>query len=340
VTSSLSPADVAAAFVAACRAELTALKPGNVHVHSAGHGMDAARFEASAEAAAPFVADPASRVGARVRRAVEATFGAAGLNTNLGILLLCAPLAAAADSPSLRLREEGPGEELKRGARRDPAAPPGLLPVQGEREESPERAPRPDSASPYGAKDLRLRLSRVLDGLDVQDSADAFAAIARANPAGLGRAEAEDVSRPPALALKAAMALAADRDRIARAYATDFADVFEIGLPVLGEARALAGTPDLAVTTLHMTFLAAFEDSHILRKHGRAAAAQVRREAQGLEPLWSPVATPASFAALLDFDRDLKARGLNPGTTADLVVASLFAESLSSRLASASKARA
>jgi triphosphoribosyl-dephospho-CoA synthase len=31
---------------------------------------------------------------------------------------------------------------------------------------------------------------------------------------------------------------------------------------------------------------------------------------------------------LMAFDRSLKARGLNPGTSADLVVASLFAASL------------
>ena len=87
-------------FLAACRAELDALKPGNVHVHAAGHGMEVAQFEASAVAAAPFLAR-----GRRWRRrsascgAVEASFAAAGCNTNLGILLLCAPLAAAAELP-------------------------------------------------------------------------------------------------------------------------------------------------------------------------------------------------------------------------------------------------
>ena len=50
-------------------------------------------FEEAAAAAAPFIADPSLKIGARIRRAVEASFAAAGCNTNLGILLLCAPLA-------------------------------------------------------------------------------------------------------------------------------------------------------------------------------------------------------------------------------------------------------
>ena len=57
------------------------------------------QFEASAVAAAPFLAAAGEKVGVRILRAVEASFAAAGCNTNLGILLLCAPLAAAAETP-------------------------------------------------------------------------------------------------------------------------------------------------------------------------------------------------------------------------------------------------
>ena len=91
----LSAAQISDLFLAACRAELDALKPGNVHVHAAGHGMQVAQFEASAAASAPFIAAAGVGVGARILGAVEASFAAAGCNTNLGILLLCAPLAAA-----------------------------------------------------------------------------------------------------------------------------------------------------------------------------------------------------------------------------------------------------
>ena len=94
----LAPAQdfIERAFRAACHAELQALKPGNVHIHSAGHGMEIAHFERAAAAAAPFIADPSLSVGKRILRATEASFAATGLNTNLGIVLLCAPLAKAA----------------------------------------------------------------------------------------------------------------------------------------------------------------------------------------------------------------------------------------------------
>ncbi|MCH9765047.1 MAG: triphosphoribosyl-dephospho-CoA synthase, partial [Alphaproteobacteria bacterium] len=84
------------AFIRACNEELQALKPGNVHVFAPGHDMDVAQFEMSATAAAPYIADPELSVGARIKGAVKASMKAAGCNTNLGIVLLCAPLAAAA----------------------------------------------------------------------------------------------------------------------------------------------------------------------------------------------------------------------------------------------------
>src|SRR5436189_199128 len=59
------------AYLAACRTELRALKPGNVHDYAPGHGMNVADFEASAIASAPSLAAPGIGVGARILDAVE-----------------------------------------------------------------------------------------------------------------------------------------------------------------------------------------------------------------------------------------------------------------------------
>lgn len=88
---------IAEAYIAACRLEVRTLKPGNVHIFAAGHRMTVADFDLSADVSAPFIADPGLSVGDRVLKAVEATFAAVATNTNLGIILLCAPLAAAAE---------------------------------------------------------------------------------------------------------------------------------------------------------------------------------------------------------------------------------------------------
>jgi triphosphoribosyl-dephospho-CoA synthase len=277
MTAGVAPAGLADAFVASCMAELQALKPGNVHVHAAGHGMEVRHFEESARAAAPHIAESGASVGRRILEATRASFAAAGVNTNLGIILLTTPIAKAIEK----------------------------------------------THAPCG---LRNSLRTVLATLDRADAADAFAAIRLANPGGLGRAESQDVAAPPTVTLREAMALAADRDRIARAYVTDYADVFDFALPVLRAARECSKTPNLSVTTLHMALLAEFPDTHIVRKHGAEVAEEIRAEAISLRPMWSPVPSSAAFASLMEFDSRLKARGINPGTTADFVVATLFME--------------
>lgn len=277
----LPRATVAQAFIDACEAELRALKPGNVHAFAAGHRMQVRDFEVSAKAAAPHIANPRLGVGARIRRAVDATVDAVGCNTNLGIVLLCAPMAAAAQSTGAPL----------------------------------------DSA-----------LKKVLAGLTRQDAAETFAAIRRANPAGLGSVKSADVSGPANVTLLEAMALAARRDRIARAYVTGFDDIFRVGLPRLEHARSAGGEPDDAVTFVHLSFLAANADSHIARKHGPAKAREVKAAAKAKLALAQPPISISARNQLMEFDRELKSAGLNPGTTADFVVATLFADLLISKL--------
>jgi triphosphoribosyl-dephospho-CoA synthase len=277
-------AEISAAFLYACNAELDALKPGNVHRHSAGHGMEVTHFERAAKAAAGPIADPAASVGKRILRATEASVAATGLNTNLGIVLLCAPLAKAASETTFDVG-------------------------------------------------LRRRLGMILATLDEKDAEDAFAAIRIANPAGMGKVEQGDVnSKPDNLTLMGAMHLAAERDRIANAYVSVYADVFDFALPIYQAAKALSDSDStLAVTTLHMSLLAEFADTHIARKFNAGIAHSVREQARVLRPQWWPVATAKSLPELQQFDAKLKREGLNPGTTADFVVTTLFAHALIER---------
>jgi triphosphoribosyl-dephospho-CoA synthase len=276
--SALSEDAVARAFVAACRAELAALKPGNVHRFADGHGMTVAQFEASALAAAPAIAESGASVGARILGAVEATRAAVADNTNLGIILLCAPLAAAAQSPGGGLRE---------------------------------------------------RLGLVLAALDREDAARAFQAILLARPAGLGRSPRHDVRAVPECTLREAMAEAAGRDLIARQYAAGYAEVFEVGVARLRAARARWSDPDWPVVAVYLAFLAGFPDSHVARKHGPEAAHELCQRAEPIaRRLWRLDEPDAIRYDLASLDRALKAEGLNPGTSADLTVASLFAAAL------------
>ena len=70
-------------------------------------------------------------------------------------------------------------------------------------------------------------------------------------------------------------------------------------------------------------------DTLIERKFGAGAAAHLLEEAGPIEAGLKQIEAPeAMVGPLAAFDRALKERGLNPGTSADLTVATLFAASL------------
>ncbi len=269
---------VATAFIAACNAELEALKPGNVHVHGAGHGMEVDDFIRSAEVAARPIATKYARVGRRIFAAVEATLGAVRQNTNLGIVLLCAPLAAAFDL-----------------------------------------ADHP----------LQRALTLVLQQLDRLDADLTFRAIALAAPAGLGRAARHDIFSQAVASLREVMQEAQGYDQIARQYCCDFADIFDLGLPQLEQSRRRWHDPRWSTLAVYLTFLSHFDDTHIRRKYGDLAAAKVRLRAQAVfERLMSCSDPRDLFEELLEWDQSLKQDRVNPGTSADLTVATLFTSEL------------
>jgi triphosphoribosyl-dephospho-CoA synthase len=273
------PQAIARAFHDACLAELEALKPGNVHRFADDTRMTVADFVKSAEAASPIIGRAGLRVGERIRLAVEATQDAVGQNTNLGIVLLCAPLAAAA----------------------------------------------------LGAKggDLHDRLARVLNNLTVEDAREAYAAIRAAKPGGLGQAPEHDVASEPQVTLLEAMRAAETRDRIAWNYTNGFVDIFGLGLRRLAQARSHWGEGPWPITYVYLGFLAQIPDSLIERKRGAKAAVELLEEASPIEASLGQATQPEAMEApLLAFDRSLKERGLNPGTSADLTVATLFAAAL------------
>jgi triphosphoribosyl-dephospho-CoA synthase len=84
-----------------------------------------------------------------------------------------------------------------------------------------------------------------------------------------------------------------------------------------------------ATTVVYLGFLGSITDTLIARKLGAEQAEQVRQEAAILAKNLAEGADPdACVPELMAFDRSLKQRGLNPGTSADLTVATLFAASL------------
>lgn len=76
--------------------EIRALKPGNVSRFAEGHGMTLTDFRKSAELVTPLLCDPHLSLGERILASARVTMQQVGCNTNLGMILLFAPLIKAA----------------------------------------------------------------------------------------------------------------------------------------------------------------------------------------------------------------------------------------------------
>ena len=281
-------ADIASLVQFACLLEVSAPKPGNV---SPGRHFTDLRYEdflASAVALGPpFVRVANQPLGETIRQAVESTACWTSKNTNLGIVLLLAPLAKAAAS----------GGELSPGG-------------------------------PGGSKDppLRQALHRVLEETTVDDARQVYAAIRRASPGGLGNAESQDVAREPDVTLLDAMRLATDRDGVAHEYATNFEVTFEQGAPALERARRDGLPWSDAIVETFLQLLAHGVDTHIVRRSGMQAAERVSALARDAL-VAGGVRSPAGRQAIEAMDgaiRDAR-NSNNPGTTADLTAAAIFA---------------
>jgi len=264
-------------FLAACELDVTALKPGNVRVGVPAHGMSADDFIRTAHASAPALGECGTSVGQRVLAAIERTQRVVHCNTNLGIVLLAAPLFCAAE-------EDG---------------------------------------------ELRGAVARQLAGLDRRDAVLVYQAIRLARPGGMGTRSRHDVHAEPQVTLLEAMREAQDRDSIARQYARDYGDVFDLGLAQWEQALLRFGNESRAATQVYLVYLSTWRDSLIERKFGTATAQAVSdRASQLCSELFSSRRFDDIEPRLLAWDEQLRQAGLNPGTSADMTVATAFAAKL------------
>ncbi|MEE9575387.1 MAG: triphosphoribosyl-dephospho-CoA synthase [Gammaproteobacteria bacterium] len=256
--------------------EVTSLKPGNVSRFSEGHGMTVDDFIKSAELTSPILCDPTLSVGERVLEGVRVTMSGVGCNTNLGMLMLFAPLVRAAE---------------------------------------------------LGIASLQSNLGVVLRGLDVKDTICIFEAIHHANPGGLGESEKYDVNKKldAGTTIQKAMAEAKNRDLIAKQYVTGFIDILSLGFICIEDFAVRWNSVEWAAVACYIGFMAEFPDSHIRRKFGLEVAEKIKIKAVPIAEAFQKNNSPEDGTEMLKkFDRELKNKGANPGTSADLTAASLL----------------
>jgi triphosphoribosyl-dephospho-CoA synthase len=261
----------------ACLLEVTAPKPGNVHRAADFDDTSLLDFLASAVAIGPAMERAVEQpLGRTVLEAMSATRQLTLANTNLGIVLLLAPLAAVPRSVPLT---EG--------------------------------------------------IADVLGQLEPQDAVDVYQAIRQTQPGGLSPREQavtrHDVAGDAPGDLLAAMRLAASWDLVARQYVTRFDDVLQRILPGLEQLA-----PDCPLTErivhVHIRWMSEQPDSLIARKCGEQVALESAARAAAVLQA-GPVGSEDYWCAAADLDFWLRSDGhrRNPGTTADLITAALFA---------------
>ena len=264
------------AYQTACEIELQAFKPGNVSVYSPAHDMTVDDFILSAKVSAEPVSNPDYSLGEKIFYAVKATREAVDCNTNLGIILLAAPLMQA-----YWQRQTG--------------------------------------------QSLRDSLMLVLENTSLQDAEWAFKAITLAAPGGLGKSEQQDVNQAPEVTLLEAMQIASPKDRIALQYTNGFKDIFDFAVLQYNQRFILSGDCNWSALSVFAQLLAKFPDSHIERKFGSQYSQWVAAEMATLCEALNHAETLDELMPMLhSMDQAFKTKRINPGTTADLTVATLL----------------
>ncbi|MEQ1545432.1 triphosphoribosyl-dephospho-CoA synthase [Methyloglobulus sp.] len=260
----------------ACEIELQAFKPGNVSVYAEGHGMTVSDFRISAEVSAVPLCNPSYSLGEKIYYAVKATRDAVGCNTNLGIIILCAPLIQAATQVSEDVR-------------------------------------------------LRQALNLVLASTNIADANWVFKAISLAAPGGLGNSDEQDVHNPATVTLVQAMQIASSRDRIALQYVSDYKDIFDFAVLRYNARLGQWSDKSWATVFVYAELLSQCPDSHIERKHGNKYTEWIAtRMRQFLEEFGQTTDPTQLKQALFCLDTEFKSIGVNPGTTADMTVATVL----------------
>lgn len=287
----LSNKTIEACIIWACENEVAAPKPGNVNCYSDGHNMQVQDFIKSAHVIAPILAQKSLSVGELILQSIQATRTVVDCNTNLGIVLLFAPLCRAIHQCS-------------------------------------------------DFEQLPNQLEKVLLNLTVNDAKACYEAILLADAGGLGSSDQQDINAIPSVTLLQAMKIAEERDAIAKQYVNNYSEILNIGLPILTSSIKCGESVEWATAFAYLKLLASVPDTLIRRKQSLEHALEISEAATKILTKVNKNMTLSSLEAeIITWDNNLKKKAINPGTTADLIAATLliyaFQHALSSNSISA-----
>ena len=263
------------AYLYACKKDVELIKPGNVSINSPHLDTNAQDYLDSSILSAKELFQDKYGLGERILQSVKITRSKINVNTNLGIVLLCAPIIQACVN--------------------------------------------------YNSFGLREGIKQTLLSATYQDTHDLCMAISLSSPGGLGRSDMYDVSTNPSISIKQMMDYSAKYDRISYQFSHNYSDILDFIIPRLIILNEKHNSLDVSLSILFIEILAKIPDSHISRKYGDKIAKKTSNNASDLLKILDRENSPDYIAnELNNLDYEYKKKGINPGTTADLLVASLM----------------
>ena len=267
--------DLKSAYLFSCKKDIELIKPGNVNLISSHKDTKAQDYLDSAILSSKELFTQNYSLGKRILESVNVTRLHVNVNTNLGIILLCAPVI--------------------------------------------------QSYIDFNNLDLREGIKKTLSTTSIKDTHDLCAAINISSPGGLGDSDMYDTASYPNASIKQIMDYSQEYDRISYQYSHNFCDIFDFIIPKLEFLNQKHESLDISLSLLFIEILAKIPDSHISRKFGDKIAKKTSNNAYDLLKILDREYDPDYLAkALNNLDYEYKKKGINPGTTADLLVASLM----------------
>ena len=267
--------DLKSAYLFSCKKDIELIKPGNVNLLSSHKDTKAQDYLDSAILSSKELFNQNYSLGKRILESVNVTRSQVNVNTNLGIILLCAPVI--------------------------------------------------QSYIDFNNLDLREGIKKTLSTTSIKDTHDLCAAINISSPGGLGDSDMYDTASYPNASIKQIMNYSQEYDRISYQYSHNFSDIFDFIIPKLEFLNQRYESLDISLSLLFIEILAKIPDSHISRKFGDKIAKKTSNNAYDLLKILDREYDPDYLAkALNNLDYEYKKKGINPGTTADLLVASLM----------------
>lgn len=287
----LSDIEIAQAVQISSLLEASAAKPGNVYPNKSFKDLNYQHFLYSSAAVFPaFLNLEQKTVGEIILKGVKETHSFIRTNTNLGILLLTSPLAAA--YVSLRKKKLISGKSQKK-----------LLEL------------------------LQQEVNIILKNLSKKDAELTYKAINYSKAGNLDQVQEGDIKDPVELTLYQAMELAQNRDQIAAEYVNDFELTFNFAYPVFKKNQKKFTRIEDAVIQSYLEILAEYPDTLIARKWGNNFAAGISQKTKDLlEKLKNIDNSQQREKEIRKFDDYLRSKDkkINPGTTADFIAAVIF----------------